>query len=138
MNGSLFEANWYEMPIQYQKYFIIIIQNMRQSLFYHGSSLAILNLETFITVTNVLPILSNMINFKFFFSYWWWNWFKHTTCCSKLYPGNEWGNKRIILSFGQCGLGWIRKHNFLNYFNFIDTVYSVFRFVRIICSAAIC
>lgn len=35
MNGSLFEANWYEMPIQYQKYFIIIIQNMRQSLYYH-------------------------------------------------------------------------------------------------------
>lgn len=47
----LFESNWYKLPIEYQKYFILIIASSQRPLTYDGFRLVSLNLETFLKVT---------------------------------------------------------------------------------------
>lgn len=47
MADSLYEANWQNLPIELQKYFILMIANANRPLYYHGFNIAILNLETF-------------------------------------------------------------------------------------------
>lgn len=50
MAECLYETNWNELPIDQQKYFIIMIQNAQQPLYYHGYGMVILKLETFCKV----------------------------------------------------------------------------------------
>lgn len=50
MANSLFESDWLNLPIELQKYYVIIIGNAQQSLFYHGFKMVALDLETFTKV----------------------------------------------------------------------------------------
>lgn len=50
MAVCMFESNWQDLPVDLQKYFILVIGNAQRPLFYHGSGLAVLNLETFTKV----------------------------------------------------------------------------------------
>lgn len=43
----LFESNWLDMPIELQKYLILMIANIQKPLYYHGFGVANLDLETF-------------------------------------------------------------------------------------------
>lgn len=48
----VFECNWIELPQQLQKCFIIMFSNAQQPLYYDGFGVAVLNLQTFIKVTD--------------------------------------------------------------------------------------
>lgn len=50
MAYCLYESSWIECPVHLQKYFIMMIRDMQQSLHYHGFGIVVLNLETFTTV----------------------------------------------------------------------------------------
>lgn len=47
MINLLFECNWSILPVDLQKYLIIMIANAQRPIFYHGFHVIILNLETF-------------------------------------------------------------------------------------------
>ncbi|XP_055306184.1 odorant receptor 85b-like [Sitodiplosis mosellana] len=47
MAYSLYECNWYEFPLDMQRYFILMIVNAQIPLHYHGYGLITLHLETF-------------------------------------------------------------------------------------------
>lgn len=47
MTDCLYECNWQDFPIDLQKYFILMIANSQRPLFYRGSRIATLNLETY-------------------------------------------------------------------------------------------
>lgn len=49
----LFQANWQALPVNLQKYFVIMITNAQAQLYYHGFGVAFLNLETFTKVIEV-------------------------------------------------------------------------------------
>lgn len=51
MADSLYEVNWHELPIELQKYFVLMIANTQKPLYYHGFGVATLNLETFCLVS---------------------------------------------------------------------------------------
>lgn len=53
MANSIYEANWPNLPVNLQKYFILMIGNAQRSIFYHGF-FATLNLETFTKVRHKL------------------------------------------------------------------------------------
>lgn len=46
----LYEANWVELPLELQKYFVVLIANAQRPLFYHGFGVVVLHLETFTKV----------------------------------------------------------------------------------------
>lgn len=50
MGNCLFESNWYELPVNFQKNVRFMIQNMQKPIYYHGFGMAILNLTTFTKV----------------------------------------------------------------------------------------
>lgn len=50
MTNALYESNWLNLPIKLQKYYIVMIGNAQQSLYYHGFHITILNLNTFAKV----------------------------------------------------------------------------------------
>lgn len=50
MADCVFESNWYLQPVIFQKYFITIIQNAQQPIYYHGFGVAKLNLNTYCRV----------------------------------------------------------------------------------------
>lgn len=50
MADSLFHANWLDVSIEQQKYFIMMVENAQQPHYYHGFGVVVLNLETFTTV----------------------------------------------------------------------------------------
>lgn len=50
MVDSLYEANWQILPIELQKYFILMIGNAQRPLYYSGFGVAVLNLKTFCKV----------------------------------------------------------------------------------------
>lgn len=54
MADTLYEASWPDLPIELQKYFIVMIGNAQQPLYYHGFGMAILNLQTFTKVSKLL------------------------------------------------------------------------------------
>ncbi|XP_055297981.1 odorant receptor 22c-like [Sitodiplosis mosellana] len=43
----LYDANWQQVPVNLQKYIIVMIANGQRPLYYHGFGIAVLNLETF-------------------------------------------------------------------------------------------
>lgn len=51
MTDCMFESNWQELPINLQKYLILMIANMQRPLHYHGSRIAVLNLVSFTKVS---------------------------------------------------------------------------------------
>lgn len=57
MADSLYEANWQNLDVDLQKYFILMIGNAHRPLFYHGFNFAILDLETFSKVNNPALIM---------------------------------------------------------------------------------
>lgn len=67
MTDYLYETNWPEYPVQLQKYFILLIANTQKPIHYVGSGIAVLNLNTFLKVYNLLKknrkILVQMVFF---------------------------------------------------------------------------
>lgn len=53
MVDCVFETNWYDAPVELQKYFIMMIANMQRPLHYHGFKVAVLDLETFSAVSSM-------------------------------------------------------------------------------------
>lgn len=51
MPDCMFYMNWYELPSEIQKYFILMIGNMQRALYYRGFGIIVLNLETFTRVS---------------------------------------------------------------------------------------
>lgn len=47
MAGTLYDCNWYDLPLDLQKYFIMMIANAQTPVHYHGYGIITLNLETF-------------------------------------------------------------------------------------------
>lgn len=43
----LYESDWYKMPIEQQKYMILIIRNAQEDLCFTGSKLFVMDLATF-------------------------------------------------------------------------------------------
>lgn len=56
MADLMYKVNWHELPIELQRYFILMMANMQQPLYYHGFGVVILDLETYTSVTNALFI----------------------------------------------------------------------------------
>lgn len=54
MSDCLYNADWYELTVGLQKYFIIMIRNTQKPLYYHGLGIVVLNLETFCKV-RIIP-----------------------------------------------------------------------------------
>lgn len=54
-----FKLNWYEFPIELQKYVIVMIANMQKPINYHGFGIINLDLETF---ARVIDLLTNIIS----------------------------------------------------------------------------
>lgn len=52
MADRLYEANWRELSVDLQKYFVVMLGNAQRPVFYDGFGIAILNLETFSKVTH--------------------------------------------------------------------------------------
>lgn len=52
----LYEMNWHELPLDLQKYFVIMIGNAQRPLFYHGYGMTTMNLETFCDVRKFILI----------------------------------------------------------------------------------
>lgn len=52
--NCLYEANWLALPVKLQKYFIIMIENSQQPLYYHGFGVVVLDLDTFTNVSKYL------------------------------------------------------------------------------------
>lgn len=50
MADRVYDIDWHDLPIELQKYFILIIQNVQKPIHYHGFGVVILNMETFCTV----------------------------------------------------------------------------------------
>lgn len=51
MSDRVFDMNWQNLPIGLQKYVILMIANMQRPIYYHGSGIVQMNLNTFINVS---------------------------------------------------------------------------------------
>lgn len=51
MADCLYESNWHETNVELKKYFLLMIENIQQPIYFHGSNIAVLNLETFTKVS---------------------------------------------------------------------------------------
>lgn len=50
-----YAANWTHLPVNLQKYFVVMIGNAQPEIFYHGFGVAYLNLNTFLRVLEIVP-----------------------------------------------------------------------------------
>lgn len=50
----VYESNWQDIPVELQKYLILMIFNMQKSLKYHGFGIAVLDLITFTSVRQTI------------------------------------------------------------------------------------
>lgn len=50
MSDGLNTFDWHELPVNLQKYFLLMIMNAQRPIYYHGFNLIVLNLETFLDV----------------------------------------------------------------------------------------
>lgn len=64
MANLIFESNWHLLPVETQKFYILMIASAQKPLYYHGSHIINLGLETFTKV-----IVSNYLEFFATFSY---------------------------------------------------------------------
>lgn len=60
MAYSLYECNWQDLPVNLQKYFILMIGNASIPVEYNGFGIAVLNLETYTRVRKIK--IKNMIS----------------------------------------------------------------------------
>lgn len=51
MSDCLYDLNWHELPFNLQKYVATMMINMQKTIYYHGFEVAILNLNTFLSVS---------------------------------------------------------------------------------------
>lgn len=51
MSDCLFETDWFDVRVDLQKYYIMIIENTQRPIFYHGFHLVTLDLGTFTRVS---------------------------------------------------------------------------------------
>lgn len=63
MSDLLFESEWHRIPVNLQKYVILMIADMQRPVFYHGFRIAVLDLETFAKV-------EQLETFTFFINDW--------------------------------------------------------------------
>lgn len=71
MADCLYESNWQILNVKCQKYFVLMIENAQQPLYYQGFGIAVMNLETFTKVSEIkqnfcLRINSNWSKCNFF------------------------------------------------------------------------
>lgn len=52
-NCLYYDSNWFDLPVELQKYLIVMIAYMQKPLYYHGFEVAKLDLRTFIQVRRV-------------------------------------------------------------------------------------
>lgn len=50
MPDCFYECNWQELPVNLQKYFILMIENMQKPIYYHGFGVFVFDLENFSSV----------------------------------------------------------------------------------------
>lgn len=66
MADALYEVNWQDLPIELQKYFVIMIGNAQRPRYYHGFNVAILNLQLYTRVSILLKTFKkNSMEFYF-------------------------------------------------------------------------
>lgn len=53
MSNCLYQSKWEALPVDLQKYFVVLIGNTQKPIHYHGFRIAVLNLETFLTVSQL-------------------------------------------------------------------------------------
>lgn len=53
----LFHSRWYTLPIELQMYFILLLVNTQEPLYFHGLGMYILNMGTFSAVSRKLFII---------------------------------------------------------------------------------
>lgn len=58
MSTCLFESNWYKLPSELRKLYIIALINAQKPQHYNGFGIIDLNLETFSKVSKVMTVLS--------------------------------------------------------------------------------
>lgn len=51
--NHLFNTKWYDLPVEVQKHFILLLANTQQPLFFHGFGIYILDLEKFASVSGI-------------------------------------------------------------------------------------
>lgn len=49
--NCLYKFNWYYLPVNFQRFFIIMIRNAQVPVHYHGFGIAVLDLQTFAQVS---------------------------------------------------------------------------------------
>lgn len=64
MAVDLYNCDWHALPIDLQKYFILMISNLQRPLEYHGFRIAVLNLQTFNQVSKMY-ICEHLMTGKF-------------------------------------------------------------------------
>lgn len=64
MADCLYESNWQILNVKCQKYFVLMIENAQEPLYYQGFGIAVMNLETFTKVSAIKKINSKQINSK--------------------------------------------------------------------------
>lgn len=68
MSHDLYETNWYHLPIETQKSFVVMIKNAQKPIYYHGFGVAILDLELFRRVSTFA--LRHQRDFKNYALFW--------------------------------------------------------------------
>lgn len=53
MVDVLYNSKWHEMPMHLQKYYILMIGYAQREMYYDGLGVAILNMETFASVSQI-------------------------------------------------------------------------------------
>lgn len=66
MSDCVYELNWQVLPINLQKYILIMIINMQKSLYYHGFEVAVLNLNTYLRVSRKKIISNDKLGITFY------------------------------------------------------------------------
>lgn len=59
---EIFDSDWYELPIEIQKSFILVIANAEKPLYYDGLHMVCLNLPTFAKVSDLRDFHPQVIN----------------------------------------------------------------------------
>lgn len=72
MSDRVFTMNWQELSVDLQKNVIVMIANMQRPLFYHGSGIVEMDLNTFINVSDILALNDPPIDRRilWYFSSW--------------------------------------------------------------------
>lgn len=56
-NDHIYNSDWLTMPIEMKKNYVLIMKIAQKPLYFHGSNMVYLNLETFTSVRGLLLIV---------------------------------------------------------------------------------